>query len=468
MIRADEADRIYKTEEGKMKAVAREVKERHDSGQPVLVGTTSISKNEILSTYLNNEGVPHKVLNAKNHEQEGEIIAQAGHVGAVTVATNMAGRGVDIILGGNPPSADGAKKVIETGGLHVIGTERHEARRIDNQLRGRSGRQGDPGSSQFFVSAEDELIRIFGGDRLKNLMERLGVGEEDAIENRLISRAIEQAQTKVEGNNFDIRKYVLEYDDVMNKHRTAIYGLRNEILGSKDVKEKIVGYIDDNIDKIINAHFGLPSEGIDERDHAKEIAEDFKMMIPVDDNGTAKIIEVAKTDDREKIREFLTQIADLTYTEKEKQLGEEGMRNLERMLMLRVIDEIWVDHLEQMEYLRDSVRLRAYGQRDPLVEYKIEGQKLFNELQSAIGNQVANIIYKIGPVQQPVRKVAMDERKPDIANQESGVMNRANQNQNQTVISSGQKEPGRNDPCPCGSGRKWKKCGLINAPYHRK
>ncbi|MGD0976815.1 MAG: preprotein translocase subunit SecA [Minisyncoccia bacterium] len=468
MIRADEADRIYKTEEGKMKAVAREVKERHDSGQPVLVGTTSISKNEILSAYLNNEGVPHKVLNAKNHEQEGEIIAQAGHVGAVTVATNMAGRGVDIILGGNPPSADEAKKVIETGGLHVIGTERHEARRIDNQLRGRSGRQGDPGSSQFFVSAEDELIRIFGGDRLKNLMERLGVGEDDAIENRLISRAIEQAQTKVEGNNFDIRKYVLEYDDVMNKHRTAIYGLRNEILGSKDVKEKIVGYIDDNIDKIVNSHFDLPSEGIDERNHAKEIAEDFKMMIPVDDGGMGKIIEVAKTDDREKIREFLTQIADLTYAEKEKQLGEEGMRNLERMLMLRVIDEIWVDHLEQMEYLRDSVRLRAYGQRDPLVEYKIEGQKLFNELQSAIGNQVANIIYKIGPVQQPVRKVAMDERKPDIANQESGVMNRANQNQNQTVISSGQKEPGRNDPCPCGSGRKWKKCGLINAPYHRK
>ena len=289
MIRKDQQDQIYKTEAGKFKNVAREIKERHEKGQPVLVGTVSIEKNEMLSAILEREGIPHKVLNAKNHEKEAEIIAQAGQVGAVTVATNMAGRGVDIILGGNPPDSEEQRKAREAGGLHVIGTERHEARRIDDQLRGRAGRQGDPGSSQFFVSTEDDLARVFGGDRLKSIMNRLGVGEDDVIENRFVSNAIQQAQAKIEGHNFDMRKHVLEYDDVMNKHRTAIYGIRKEALFSNSSKELVQEYLFGQVEMLVSFHFS--SEG---DPNIKEITESIKAIAGPDDNLSIKLAEIGK------------------------------------------------------------------------------------------------------------------------------------------------------------------------------
>ncbi len=454
MIRNDLADRIYKTETGKFRAIVAEIKDRHLKGQPVLIGTAAITKNELLSAYLNREGIPHKVLNAKNHEQEGEIIAQAGRLGAVTVATNMAGRGVDIILGGNPPDIVEAQKVKELGGLHVVGTERHEARRIDNQLRGRAGRQGDTGSSQFFVSTEDELVRIFGGDRLKNLMDRLGVGEDDVIENRFISRAIEQAQSKIEGNNFDIRKYVLEYDDVMNKHRAAIYGLRKEVLELADVKEKTLNYLHDQIDKIVQ--FNISSE-IDGGYNIEEISENIKAIVSVDGDLHARLNEIAKSQEPGQLLEFAHKLIDEAYLAREQQIGVEAIRYLEKIVLLRVIDELWVDHLEQMEYLRDSVRLRAYGQRDPLIEYKIEGQKMFNQLEEAIGAQVAGMIFKVGFVQQP-KVVAVEEKHENLAADQSAFSKQMNQESNQEAVTSEHQKIGRNDPCPCGSGKKYKKC----------
>ncbi|MEX2053264.1 MAG: preprotein translocase subunit SecA, partial [Candidatus Paceibacterota bacterium] len=473
LARLDMPDRIYKTEGGKLKALIQEVKERHTKGQPVLIGTVSITKNEMLSTYLEREGIPHRVLNAKNHENEGEIIAQAGRVGGVTVATNMAGRGVDIMLGGNPPEPEEAKKVKDLGGLLVIGTERHEARRIDNQLRGRAGRQGDPGSSQFFVSTEDELVRIFGGDRLKNLMDRLGVGEDDVIENNLISKAIEQAQSKIEGNNFDVRKYVLEYDDVMNRHRTSIYDLRKETLRSENIRDKILGYVHHELDKIVNFHTGVEVPDW----NVEEISEHIKAIVPVEDAGFhSKVAEVASARDAGQLIDFLHEVTDKAYEAKEKQVGLEPMRHLEKMVLLRVIDELWVDHLEQMESLRDSVRLRAYGQRDPLIEYKIEGQKMFNQLQAAIGQQISNMIFKVGFVNQP-KETKIETKRANIvgSNASSGVSKQMEEeSKRDTVVNEGPKV-GRNDPCPCGAVNpttgqvyKFKKCGMIDAPHHKK
>ncbi len=479
LVRLNMADKIYKTDKGKMKALINEVKERHTKGQPILIGTVSITKNEILSAHLERGGIPHRVLNAKSHEQEGEIIAQAGRVGSVTVATNMAGRGVDIMLGGNPLEPGEAKKVKELGGLHVIGTERHEARRIDNQLRGRAGRQGDPGSSQFFVSTEDELVRIFGGDKLKKLMDRLGVGEDDVIENNLISKAIEQAQSKIEGNNFDIRKYVLEYDDVMNRHRTAIYGLRKEALNSSNIRDRILEYVHQEIDKIVNFHTGveIPDWNIE------EITEHVKAIVPLEDsefkNGAefhSMATKVADARDSGKLMDFLHEVIDKAYKTKEERVGSEPMRHLEKMVLLRVIDELWVDHLEQMESLRDSVRLRAYGQRDPLIEYKIEGQKMFNQLQAAISQQVANMIFKVGFVNQP-KDTKVETKKADIiANAApSGVSKQMEEESKRETVKNEGPKIGRNDPCPCGAinpatGRvyKYKKCGMIDSPHHKK
>ncbi|PIY34070.1 MAG: preprotein translocase subunit SecA, partial [Bacteroidetes bacterium CG_4_10_14_3_um_filter_42_6] len=326
-IRKDLPDKVYKTVAGKFKAVVAEIKEKHEKGQPILVGTTSIEKNEYLGKLLEREGIAHQILNAKNHEKEGEIIAQAGRFGAVTIATNMAGRGVDIILGGNPPNPEESKKVTEAGGLHVIGTERHEARRIDNQLRGRAGRQGDSGSSQFFLSLEDDLLRVFGGDRIKSLMEKLNLPEDEPIEVGILSNAIESAQAKIEGFNFDSRKHVLEYDDVLNKHREIIYKRRLEILG----KTKEEGLRDQMLEIVAKAGF-------------------------------------SKDD----------------YEKKEKELGPEVMRHAEKAVSLRILDSLWMEHLENMEYLRDAVRLRAYGQRDPIIEYKNEGHKAFQELLKQI------------------------------------------------------------------------------------
>ncbi|MCJ7786592.1 preprotein translocase subunit SecA, partial [Patescibacteria group bacterium] len=395
LIRKSLSDSIYKTEIGKFKAVIQEIKEQNLRGQPVLMGTTSIEKNEYLGKLLDREGIPHQILNAKHDEREGEIIAQAGRLGAVTVATNMAGRGVDIILGGNPPNPGEAKKVKELGGLHVIGTERHEARRIDNQLRGRAGRQGDPGSSQFFISLEDDLLRIFGGDRIKSLMGYLKIPEDQPIEANLISGVIEQAQTKIEGMNFDLRKHILDYDDVMNKHRETIYKKRKEILqvSPEQLRERILQMI--------------KKTGFSEED----------------------------------------------YQRKEKEIGEENMRQIEKLVALRTGDFLWIEHLENMESLRDSVRLRAYGQQDPLVEYKSEGHKMFQKLLSTIESTIANTILKVSLAEQPQQPQNMP-----------GLPVKTQRTPSSAIASAG-KKVGRNDPCPCGkinpkTGKpmKYKKC----------
>jgi preprotein translocase subunit SecA len=376
MKRKDLPDRIYKTTEGKFKAVVREIKQRHELGQPVLVGTTSIEKNEYLGKLLEREGVPHQILNAKQHEKEGQIIAQAGRLGQVTIATNMAGRGVDIILGGNPVDEKEAEKIKELGGLHIIGTERHEARRIDNQLRGRAGRQGDPGSSQFFISLEDDLMRIFASDRIKSLMTALKIPEDQPIEARLVSGAIESAQEKIEGMNFDLRKHILDYDDVMNKHREIFYRKRVEVL-QKAQEDGLKPQILEMIKK----------QGYKEED----------------------------------------------YQKKETELGAERMRQVEKVVFLRILDMLWLEHLENMDYLRDSVRLRAYGQRDPLVEYKSEGHKMFQELLKRIEVGVANTVLKVNLTERPQQEMPV-------------------------TVSAKKDKVGRNDPCPCGSGKKYKKC----------
>ncbi len=379
MIRKDFPDLVYKTEKGKFKAVVEKVKECYEKGQPVLIGTISIEKNEYLGGLLKREGIPCNVLNAKNHEKEGEIIAQAGRLKSVTVATNMAGRGVDIVLGGNPPDPEESEKVKATGGLFVIRTERHEARRIDNQLRGRSGRQGDPGMSQFFVSLEDELMQRFGSDRIKTLMETFKIPEDQPIQNKLISNAIEKAQSRIEGYNFDIRNHVLQYDEVMNKQRSAIYKMRREILFASD-------------EEIEN-----------------------------------KIKELMNGEEYEK------------YREKIKEIAVSDIRNIERFVILRTIDNIWMEHIETMEYLRDSVRLRAYGQRDPLVEYRNEGMRLFRQVLQDIDNGIAEILLNA-------------QFKPD-----SGIGNQQTIRKKPPIIQES-KKIGRNDPCPCGSGKKYKKC----------
>jgi len=383
MVRQDFPDKVYKTEEGKYGAIINEIKERYKKEQPVLVGTRSVEKNEYLGKLLEREGIPHQILNAKNNEREGEIIAQAGKAGQVTIATNMAGRGVDIILGGNPSDPENAKKVKSSGGLHVMGTERHEARRIDNQLRGRAGRQGDPGSSQFFLSLEDDLLRIFGSERIQSLMNILKVPEDQPIEAKLLSGTIESAQSKIEGMNFDIRKHVLEYDDVMNKHREVIYKKRKEMIEKSQISDpkdqnNLRNYILDLIEKA-----GLTKEN---------------------------------------------------YEKKEKEIGEDRMRQVEKIVCLRILDMLWMDHLYYMDELRDSVRLRAYGQRDPLVEYKSEGHKMFQRLLTTIDSSIA----------QAVLKVNITEKPPQ---QDQGVS-----------VPKGKNKPGRNDPCPCGSGKKYKKC----------
>ena len=371
------------------------------------------------------------------------------------------------MLGGNPALLDEASKTREVGGLHVIGTERHEARRIDDQLRGRAGRQGDPGSSQFFVSTQDDVIRVFGGDRLHNIMNTLGVGDDDVIENKFISRAIEQAQSKIEGHNFDIRKYVLEYDDVMNKHREAVYKLRKEIISSSDVEDKVTDFVKEYIGNLVDFH----TQGASYEWNIKEISESFKAMTGSDIHS--ELSDKAKANDREEVKSFIADKAVFLYEVKEKELGEEEMRKLERIVLIRTIDELWMNHIEAMEHLRDSVRLRAYGQRDPLVEYKIEGQKMFQQLMSSIGTQVANIIFKVSLMQQPQRVKAEERRpsyaeamegKPDIVQESHSHQQNINESVHrlptQTDESQENNKPkiGRNDPCWCGSKKKYKKC----------
>ncbi len=457
-IRQDLPDKIFKNEAGKFRAIVQEVKQRTATGQPVLVGTVSIDKNEYLSLLLQREGIQHTLLNAKNHEKEAELHAQAGRYGSVTIATNIAGRGVDIILGGNPPDKEMQEKVRAIGGLHVIGTERHEARRIDDQLRGRAGRQGDPGSSQFFVSTEDELVRRFGGDSLKNIMERLGVGEDDVIENRFVSGAIQQAQTRIEGYNFDARKYILEYDDVMNKQRETIYGLRRQILFAESSKPIIEGYLNDYVDRIV------PFYTAGHEWETKELIAGFESVVGAGSDVAEKIKETAEHRDEEGLRALLNEYIAKRYVLREQELTSEQMRSLERIVLLRTIDEIWVEHISAMEYLRGSVRLRAYGQRDPLAEYKVEGQRMFNQLLESIKTQVVDAIFKVSMVQQPQKVKTIEGR----ANIEGETIVEKESQRAEVVYNSEEDKAGRNDPCPCGSGKKFKKCGLLNTEEHQK
>ena len=376
-VRIDSNDQIFQTEVGKFKAIARKVKELHAKGQPVLIGTVSIEKNEVLSQFLRGEGIPHEILNAKNHEREGEIIAQAGKHGAVTIATNMAGRGVDIKLGGNPNTPESYESIKKAGGLFVLGTERHEARRIDNQLRGRSGRQGDPGETQFFVSMEDTLMRVFASDTMKSMMGKLGVAEDEAIEHRIISKSLENAQEKIEGFNFNSRKHVLEFNDVINTQRSSVYGRRRMLLlGSvNDVERELMS--------IVGAADGSGSEGhlaASEGEREQPRHQQMPMAPSLGDTSSA-------ANDTQSI-----------ITKKIAEFGREAFLNAIRIVLLQAIDMYWVEHLEVMDYTRSSVNLRAYGQRDPLVEYKKEGLRLFKEMGAAMSGQIIRVLPNIVPI----------------------------------------------------------------------
>ncbi|MFL5761771.1 MAG: preprotein translocase subunit SecA [Thermomicrobiales bacterium] len=429
MIREDDPDLVFKNERGKFNEVVNEIVEKQAEGRPVLVGTTSIEKSEYLSDLLKRKSIDHDVLNAKQHEREAAIIAGAGQPGTVTIATNMAGRGTDIVLGPG---------VAERGGLHIIGTERHEARRIDNQLRGRAGRQGDPGSSRFYVSLEDELMRRFGSERISGLMERLGMEEEVPIEHRMISKSIESAQTKVEGHNFDLRKHVVQYDDVMNRHREVIYADRRQIVAGEDMHEKIMNMIEAEIDESV-ARF-MPERG-EEIDY-NGIVSTYVSLIPNGDIAVEDIEGLA----REDTVTVLTEDAARAYDEVEARFGSEVMRTVERHIMLAVIDRLWVEHLTAMDDLREGVGLQAYGQKDPLVVYKTEGYEMFQTLLDHIQHDVVHTIYRVQPVvaQQPVRTRVTEE----------ATLNRG-EDGNQPAR---RRKIGANDPCWCGSGKKFKRC----------
>ncbi len=469
MVREDRPDLIYKSEKGKFEAIVRDVAERHKKGQPILIGTVSIQKNELLAEHLKRAGLTFELLNAKNHEREAHIISQAGRPGAITVATNIAGRGVDILLGGNPVDPDEAETVRVAGGLHILGTERHESRRIDNQLRGRSGRQGDPGSSQFYVSVEDDLMRLFGGDRLKTLMERLGIPEDQPIEHKIVSKSIEQAQKKIEGINFDTRKHVLEYDDVMNRQREVIYGRRRRWLEpDANLKEEILGLVDDEIENAVKGYF-LTEEGngSDQKEISK-LVENLNAIFPVSTDEAAEIVRLeAQAGDSElAIIDYAKEIAKKRYAEKEKQIEAQTpagapsiMRQLEKMVCLQSLDTIWMEHLDTMDHLRDSVALRGYGQRDPLVEYKREGFTLFKSAVAQIESNIARTIYKAGIIFQqatPIQQAAQN------ATQIAGGT-AAPVSQNGSTNDPRFQGIGRNEPCPCGSGKKFKKCHGKNA-----
>ncbi|NLY90355.1 MAG: preprotein translocase subunit SecA [Firmicutes bacterium] len=481
MIRIDHPDVVYKTAAAKFKAVLDEIEAVHKTGRPVLVGTISIEKSEALSAALQRKGIPHQVLNAKHHEREAEIIAQAGRLGMVTIATNMAGRGTDIILGGNaealarellkkkghpeeatPEEIQAAlaeakaiterehEEVVKLGGLHIIGTERHESRRIDNQLRGRAGRQGDPGSSRFFVAMDDDLMRLFGGEMIVQWMERLGWEEEMPIEHPRIAKAIENAQRRVEARNFEIRRQVLEYDDVLNRQRETIYGLRRKLLEGEDLKDQVVEALRTVIDQLVLAHTDarLPEEW--EYGNILKAAE--QIFLPVHTYTEAALKEAAQGQ-AEELKRFFFEEAMKFYTAKEERMGPETMRAIERYVLLRTIDNLWIDHLQNMDDLREGVGLRAYGQQDPLVVYKIESYQMFQELLYAIKEDVVRYLFKMEfttEAPRPERRISNivtnrgEDGAPVVQQRKTG------------------KKVGRNDPCPCGSGKKYKKCCGAN------
>jgi len=430
MIRQDFPDQIYKDEEAKFKAVVREIEQLHKEKRPVLIGTVSIENSEYLSDLLKRKGIPYEVLNAKQHEREAYIIAQAGQPGAVTVATNMAGRGVDIVLG---------EGIAQKGGLHIIGTERHEARRIDNQLRGRAGRQGDPGSSRFYVSLEDDIVRRFGGDRIKGFMEWAGMDEDTPIENKLVNKSIENAQVRVEGYHFDMRKHLVEYDDVVNIQRKLIYDERKKILSGADLKANILSMVGEEIQEIVAAHtadehgIGWDIEGL---------ISEASTIFPLPPQISASALSQLKP---KQIEDRLTEQAEALYEEREKEIGADIMRDVEKRVMLHYINSLWVEHLTAMENMRQGIGLMAVAQRDPLVAYKREGHNLFQNLLSAIQHEVVHTIYHVG-----VRREA-PQGAPVAAQVGAGGSKKQR-------LKVGGKKIGRNDPCPCGSGKKYKYC----------
>ena len=465
--RVDYPDVIYKTKRAKYKAVGKAVAEIHAKGQPVLIGTTSITQSEELSVILKHMGIEHDVLNAKNHEREAQIVADAGQMGAVTIATNMAGRGTDIKLG---------EGVEELGGLFIIGTERHESRRIDNQLRGRAGRQGDPGASRFYLSLEDDLLRLFASDRVTKIMDKLGMEEDEPIEHKLITNSIEHAQKKVEARNFDIRKHVLEYDDVMNQQREVMYGERRKILTGENLKENILSMVNHIIKTEMEQYANeklYPEEWT--LDGLIEDAE--KIYAP---QGKLKKEELAAMS-RDGLKEALEKTALDGYNQRELLFGEENMRELEKVVMLRVVDQKWMEHLDHMDMLRDGINLRAYGQRNPLAEYKIEALNMFEEMEGAIMDQIATLMYHVSIVtteQQEAMQAEAQKRRAEqeIQKQRSQLSDhlqsaQASHGDEVSAAEAKKKAPvkadgtkvGRNDPCPCGSGKKYKNCCGKNA-----
>jgi preprotein translocase subunit SecA len=475
MIREDAPDVVYRTEREKFVAIAEEIVDCHQRGQPVLVGTISIEKSERLSALLKKQGVKHAVLNAKFHEKEAEIVAQAGRKGAVTIATNMAGRGTDILLGGNPdflfkqvlgrepelaqPEHEATRTqererlraeceaekrdVIAAGGLHIIGTERHESRRIDNQLRGRSGRQGDPGSSRFYLSLEDDLLRIFGSERISGLMQRLGMEEGVPIEHRMVTRAIESAQKKVEARNFDIRKQLLEYDDVMNKQREVVYEQRRQVLSGAPFVDDINGMVEDVVGTLIAQH--CPESRYAEEWNLAGLAEALttQFSVPFDQKRWEESsLDAIKDDILGQVRE--------AYAGKEKEFGVPVLRELEKAVMLRVIDTHWKDHLLTMDHLKEGIGLRGYGQKDPLIEYKREGFDLFVGMIERIKLDAIGHLFRI----QAVRQEPMPRQAPPPILSAPGI----SPTRAVTPAHRDKERVGRNDPCPCGSGKKYKKC----------
>jgi preprotein translocase subunit SecA len=497
VIRKDHNDCVYKTERGKFNAVVKQVVECHEKGQPVLIGTISIEKSEMLSLVLKKRGIPHQVLNAKYHEKEAEIIAQAGKLGAVTIATNMAGRGTDIVLGGNAEFMakqemrkkgfseelinqatgfndtfdeeilnarkvfrelhDGFKKitnierekVLEAGGLFIMGTERHESRRIDNQLRGRSGRQGDPGESRFYISLEDDLMRLFGSDRLMGMVNALGLEEDEPIERKMLSNAIETAQKRVEGKNFAIRKNVLEYDDVMNKQREVIYSQRKKVLDGENLKENITKMMEGIAEGIVNLYCG-ESQHPDDWDW--EGLRSYAQKSYVTEGSLNFSKDQMEKMTKESLRELILDNMLKRYEEKEQEFGSEFMRELERVVLLRIVDQKWMDHIDDMDQLQHGIRLRAFGQRDPVIEYKFEGFEMFEEMNRNIQADVVKVI-----LNTQIDRNRMPQREK-VA--EPVTASYGGDNVKKPAVKK--QKVGRNDPCPCGSGKKYKKCCGID------
>jgi len=483
MIRKDHPDSIYKTEKSKFSAVADEIAKNYKVGRPVLVGTTSIEKNEYLSRLLNQKGIPHQLLNAKQHEKEAIILAEAGKKGAVTVATNMAGRGVDIILGKKVDSKE-HDEVVELGGLYVIGTERHESRRIDNQLRGRAGRQGDPGETRFFVALEDDLMRIFGGEQISKLMTFFNFPEDQPLSHNMVSKAIEQAQVKVEGYNFDIRKHLVDFDDVLNKQREIIYDLRRNILTSlgektDEFKKIIFDVFQEEFNLLVNNFLNVEQKPKEEE--IKKLTEDINFILPIDIKEVKKHLIPSTS-----LTDYLVKICEEEYKKREKKYGEKIWNEVTKVIFLSTIDKYWTDHLTAIEDLREGINLRGYAQLDPLVEYKNEAFSMFERLVGDINYEATRRLFKIEIEgrQQPAI-IQKEESQPVVYKSASGVdpfkQKEVSSTQTHLTTSQSQKQPvmeelgfkvtppgekarklGRNDPCWCGSGKKYKRCHYPN------